>query len=158
MSNSWHVWQKRVRIGETHIGKGVFALRRFRAGQVIGVVQGIVSNDPAYGSRYCMDLGNHRTLEPIAPFRYVNHSCQPSAEIVGLAYGDRPADHANQLLLEALRDIEPGQEITIDYAWRADAAIPCLCGSAKCRGWVVDQEEIVLVGSREIASEVDTRS
>jgi len=30
--------------------------------------------------RYCMDIGNGRVLEPHAPFRYVNHSCEPNCE------------------------------------------------------------------------------
>src|SRR6476619_2302017 len=107
MANSWHVWQKRVRVGETPVGKGVFALRAFRKGQVIGVIQGVAASDPQYGSEYCMDLGENRTLEPIAPFRYLNHSCQPNAELVGIVHSR--LGPTGQLLLEAARDISAGE-------------------------------------------------
>lgn len=153
MANSWHVWKKRVRVGNTPVGRGVFALRDFRPRQVIGVIQGVVCRDPAYGSAYCMDLGGNRSLEPIAPFRYLNHSCQPNAEIVGLAYGRHETDWADQLLVEALGEIPSGDEITIDYAWTADCAIPCLCGSADCRGWVVDPRELGQMRSPLIESQ-----
>jgi hypothetical protein len=145
MANSWHVVHKRVRVGETALGKAVFAIRRFQKDQVIGVIQGAVIDDPEYGSSYCMDLGNDRSLEPIAPFRYLNHSCDPNAEIFSFTYGPYSSDRPNQLFLQALRPIKPGDEITIDYAWTADCAIPCLCGSTKCRGWVVDEAELAII-------------
>lgn len=135
MSHSWHAWPNRVQIGETPVGKGVFARRAFRRGQVIGVIQGIVSGDAHYGSAYAMDLGQGRSLEPIPPFRYLNHSCQPNAEIVSLEYANR--GRTDQLLLEAIADIAVGEEIRIDYAWQPEHAIPCLCGSSQCRGWIV---------------------
>jgi hypothetical protein len=139
MGNSWHNWQKRVRIGETPVGKGIFALRPFRRGQVIGVIQGVVCTDPQYGSAYCMDIGGNRSLEPIAPFRYLNHSCEPNAELVGITH-ERHGP-TGQLLLESTRDILPGEELTIDYAWQAEHAIPCHCGSQNCRGLIVCKEE-----------------
>jgi hypothetical protein len=145
MGNSWHVWQKRVRVGETPMGKGIFALRSFRRSQVIGIIQGIVCTDPEYGSAYCMDIGENRSLEPIAPFRYLNHCCDPNAELVGIAHLRHGP--TGQLLLEAARDIPCGEEITIDYAWQAEHAIPCQCGSAKCRGWIVSAEEWLRQGA-----------
>lgn len=142
MGHSWHVWHKRVRVGETHLGKAVFALRPFRAKQTIGVIQGVICHDPQYSSDYCMDLGQNRSLEPIPPFRYVNHSCDPNAELVSIDWGHEGVTRADQLLLEALRDIAVGEEITIDYAWNPEAAIKCHCGSANCRGWIVDEAKL----------------
>jgi len=40
------------------------------------------------------------------------------------------------------KDIKQGDELTIDYAWSADAAIPCGCGSKNCRGYVVSEKEL----------------
>jgi hypothetical protein len=139
VSKSYHAWQSRVRVGDTTVGRGVFALRRFRPGKIIGVIQGIVCHDPEYGSAYCMDLGENRSLEPIAPFRYLNHSCEPNAEIVSIA--NAPRQRTDQLFLEAVREIRPGDQITIDYAWSSDDAIPCQCGAAACRGWIVDESQ-----------------
>jgi len=77
------------------------------------------------------------------PFRYLNHSCQPNCELFSWETDDSPP-HV-RLCLQSLMPIEPGKELTIDYAWPADAAIPCVCGAAGCRGWIVSQEELVLL-------------
>ena len=145
MSRSWHVWQNRVRIDDTPVGKGLFALRSFRKEQVVGVIQGRIIDDAAYGSLYCMDLGGTRSLEPIEPFRYLNHSCEPNCELFNWDYGEFHSQPPRQLFLSALRTIRLGEELTIDYAWSADAAIPCLCGSRNCRGWVVDESQLELL-------------
>lgn len=129
-----------VRIGRTPLGRGVFARRRFRAEQVIGIVRGQVIDDPAYTSNYCMDLGKGRSLEPAAPFRFLNHSCDPNCELFSWETDD-PAP-ADRLWLQALRRIEPGEELTIDYAWPVEDAIPCGCGAAVCRSWIVSMEEL----------------
>jgi uncharacterized protein len=152
MSNSWHVLHRRVRLADSALGKGVFALRAFRPGQVIGVIQGVVVDDPAYGSSYCMDLGEGRALEPISPFRYLNHCCQPNAEIITFNYGPDCRDKPSQLFLEAIAPIATGDELTLDYAWSAKAAIPCLCGSSQCRGWIVAEEQLALLTPEPAAS------
>jgi len=46
-----------------------------------------------------------------------------------------------EIWVEALRDIMPNEELTIDYAWPADRAMRCLCGQPQCRGWIVDPAE-----------------
>ena len=46
-----------------------------------------------------------------------------------------------EIWVEAVRDILPNEELTIDYAWPADRAVKCLCGTSKCRGWIVDPTE-----------------
>ncbi len=54
-------------------------------------------------------------------------------------------DEDAEIWVEAIRDILPGEELTIDYSWPADRAMRCLCGSPNCRGWVVDPAELHLV-------------
>jgi len=56
---------------------------------------------------------------------YINHSCTPNA-FTRTLYG--------QLIFFALRDIEPGEEITIDYesTLHADSK-RCTCGANNCR-------------------------
>ena len=46
-----------------------------------------------------------------------------------------------EIWVEAIRDIMPNEELTIDYAWPADRAARCLCGQPQCRGWIVDPAE-----------------
>ena len=46
-----------------------------------------------------------------------------------------------EIWVEAMQDIMPNEELTIDYAWTADRAMKCLCGKPSCRGWIVDPSE-----------------
>ncbi len=59
---------------------------------------------------------------------YINHSCTPNA-FTRTLYG--------QLIFFALRDIQPGDEITIDYyqTLHPDSK-RCYCGAATCRGTI----------------------
>ena len=59
-------------------------------------------------------------------FRYVNHSCEPNT-FMRLYKG--------RVEFYALRRVEVGEELTCDYGpTHHDGALPCRCGSAKCRG------------------------
>lgn len=55
------------------------------------------------------------------PERFLNHSCEPSTYVVGRSD-------------VALRDIQPGEEITSDYLDLDTEDFQCKCGSKKCRG------------------------
>lgn len=57
---------------------------------------------------------------------YINHSCEPNA-FMKILYG--------HILFIALRDIEPGEEITIDYESTLHSNDKkCICGAPTCRG------------------------
>ena len=60
--------------------------------------------------------------------QYVNHSCTPNS-YVRITYG--------HVLFFALRDIHPGEEITLDYveSYHPDTK-RCLCGAPDCRGTI----------------------
>jgi uncharacterized protein len=137
------VAQAWVRVGKVPFGKGVFARRDIPQGTVIGEVEGRVIDDANYATSYCIDLGGTLSLEPRAPFRFLNHCCTPNSTlcIAEVTYDDgSPAP--SEVTIEALEDIPKGAEVTIDYRWAAFGAIKCLCGSPKCRGWVVAEEEL----------------
>jgi len=88
-------------------GKGVFALCRFREGQYIGTFEGRpTTEDGTYVLWLIEDDGSETGIRGENDLRFLNHSRRPNAELLG-------AD------LYALRDIEPGSEIYIDYgeAW-----------------------------------------
>ena len=59
---------------------------------------------------------------------YINHSCQPNA-YMRTVYG--------HVLFFAIRDIRPGEEITIDYeqTLHPDSKL-CRCGAKNCRGTI----------------------
>ncbi len=130
---------KSVRIGMTRVGKGLFARRRYPAQTVIGEIKGEIIDDPHYGSDYCMNVGNGQILEPEAPFRYVNHSCEPNCEFDVFDLPEpRKLNRHRRVFLISLREIKPGEELTIHYHWSAASAIGCRCQSPSCRGWIVD--------------------
>ena len=57
---------------------------------------------------------------------YINHSCEPNAYMRTAA--------GQHVLIFALRDIEPGEEITIDYRDpHHPAGGECRCGAPNCR-------------------------
>jgi SET domain-containing protein len=59
---------------------------------------------------------------------YMNHSCEPNA-YMKILYG--------HILFMALRDIEPGEEITIDYESTLHSNKKrCICGAPSCRGTI----------------------
>ncbi len=132
-----------VRIGDTPCGLGVFARRKFRPRETIADITGRIVDDPDYWSEYCIDLGDGRVLEPDAPIRFINHSCQPNCLLVDSArWDDQTGEYYIATRLKALVAISAGDELTIDYAWPASCAIPCLCGSPQCRGWIVAPQEL----------------
>jgi len=133
-----------LRVGPTHVGYGVFASRRIKAGVVIGEIEGTVLDAHPADPSYCMELPGGKLLEPAPPLRFVNHSCDPNCEIF-YWFDDDSGPEEDRLWLQTIRSIEPGEEFSIDYCWPADAAIPCLCGASNCRKWIVDPEELHLL-------------
>ena len=114
----------------------------------VGRVTGKVIQNSDYGSEYCIDLSNGTALEPAAPFKYLNHSCEPNCELVLWRVPWDTGEVTLEVWLHTLRRVRADEELTIDYAWPATAAIPCQCNSANCREWVVAAEELPLVKRR----------
>ena len=130
-----------VSVGKSEFGLGVFAARSFRARQRIAHIRGKHFDDPEYGSDYCIGIGE-AALEPYPPFRFLNHCCRPNCELLEIEFEDEQGERTSELWLEACTTIRPGEELTIDYAWPAEVAIPCGCGDPECRGWIVAAEEL----------------
>jgi hypothetical protein len=151
-----HYEQQGVRVSQSAHGLGVFSLRPFHSHQLIGPIDGQVQDDPQYESEYCMEFGKNLALEPAPPFRYLNHSCHPNCALVEVESRTRRTPGADtELWLEALAEIEPGDQMTIDYAWPAAGAIPCDCGEPDCRGWIVaaDERDLIDRAKRLLADE-----
>ncbi len=132
----------RIKIGPTPYGLGVFATDPIPAGTELGEVLGTIIEDFDYESDYCMDLGDALSLEPDPPYRYVNHSCEPNCQLWEIEIEEDQDENRPVLVLEAIRDIAADDQLTIDYAWPADEAIPCGCESALCRGYIVCRDEL----------------
>jgi SET domain-containing protein len=59
---------------------------------------------------------------------YINHSCEPNA-FMKILY--------KHILFVALRDIQPGEEITIDYESTLHSDDKkCICRARDCRGTI----------------------
>lgn len=68
-----------------------------------------------------------RWIDPIQPFKSLNHSCQPNAGVTGIKR------------LIALKDIEAEEEITIDYSTIVGNPLwemRCSCGTQLCRSTI----------------------
>ena len=135
-----------VRASAVH-GLGVFAAQRIRKGtRVIEYLGERVShaeadrryeNKDADDSHTFLFIVDERTVIDAGvdgnEARFVNHACRPNCESV---IEDR------RVFIDALRTIEPGEELTYDYQIQreaddppdVDAVFACRCGSAGCRG------------------------
>jgi uncharacterized protein len=128
-------------------GMGVFASRRIASGtRIIEYLGERVSHseaDQRYESKDRLDnhtflfIVDRRTVIDAGVHgneaRFINHACQPNCESV--------IEDA-RVFIEALRTIQPGEELTYDYQIQreaddppdVDAIFACHCGFAKCRG------------------------
>ena len=127
-------------------GKGAFARRRISRGtRIIEYVGERITHEEA-DARYddaamdrhhtCLMTVNRRWVIDAAvggnDARFINHSCRPNCEIV-VSRG--------RVFIDALADIEPGEELCYDYAYEREAGddelaetrFPCHCGAPGCR-------------------------
>ncbi|HZF16628.1 MAG TPA: SET domain-containing protein-lysine N-methyltransferase [Steroidobacteraceae bacterium] len=133
-------------------GRGVFALRRIEKGaRVIEYVGERISHEEAdrrYEDRPESD--NHTFLFIVDKrtvidagvggneARYINHACDPNCETV---------IEQRRIFIEALRDIEPGEELNYDYQIQREDDDPpnvdeiwaCRCGTRACRGTMLGE-------------------
>jgi hypothetical protein len=67
------------------------------------------------------------------PARFINHSCAPNCEA---------QMEDGHIWIAARRDIQPGEEITFNYAYDLEDYMdyPCHCGSPGCVGYIVAEE------------------
>ncbi|MDO5554416.1 MAG: SET domain-containing protein-lysine N-methyltransferase [Planctomycetia bacterium] len=124
-------------------GTGLFAAVSFKRGQPVGRIHGTLKPH-GWRSEYCMAFMDG-AIEPDAPYRFVNHSCDPNCELIEWEITNEDnCEKVYELWLHTRRPVTQNEELTIDYAWDWLAAIPCHCGSPLCRGWICKQEELPL--------------
>ena len=113
-------------------GQGVFAARRIEAGEVI--IDGgreLLTEDeldalPPDEKMFVSVIDGHTVLM-LPPARFVNHSCNPNA---------RGTDQRDV----AIRVIEAGEEVTVDYVAEEvpGLRLECNCKAPNCRGLLVN--------------------
>ena len=77
--------------------------------------------------------------------RWINHSCDPNSVVDSRWFS---VEKTVLAWWSAIRDIAVGEEITYDYCFAAQVAEPCNCGSPRCRGLIVDEDEVANVAPR----------
>jgi hypothetical protein len=123
-------------------GRGLFARAAIGLGEIVAVKGGHVLTaaqwaalEPALGAAE-IQIADDLVIAPVRPdhreggMLYTNHSCDPNLAIQG------------QIVLVAMRDIAPGEELTIDWATTDDGdyTLHCRCGSPRCRGTVTGKD------------------
>ena len=123
-------------------GYGVVATRAFALGERICDVDGILWHaSEAQDDRYSLWVDGDFYFDMVDQTRFINHSCDPNAEIDAELDGNGGA----WATVVALRAIAADEELTYDYAFPAALAEPCSCGARNCRGYIVDADEQGLV-------------
>ena len=139
-----------VRNSSVH-GSGVFALRRIRKGTTIIEYQGDRVSHDEVDERYAdkLESDSHTFLFTVDSkividagvngndARFINHGCDPSCESTIVS---------KRVFIEAIRTINPGEELCYDYAIGRDPDDPpdvdeifaCRCGAAGCRGSMLE--------------------
>jgi hypothetical protein len=130
-------------------GLGGFAIRKIDRGTRIAEYTGERMTEAEVDERYADQPDDHTFIFHVEgdvyvdasrggnDSRFINHSCDPNCEsevVDGRVY------------IVALRDIEPGEELTYDYALEPGEEIPpsgalpyaCRCGSPRCRGTMLE--------------------
>jgi SET domain-containing protein len=134
-------------------GMGAFALKRIRKGTHVIEYLGERITPAESDKRYeRLDKPEHTFLFTVDDdlvvdatwkgnvARYINHSCDPNCESV---------IERRHIWIKAIRNIEPGEELTYDYnlelpgrrpkGWRESYA--CRCGAPSCRGTLLAPRE-----------------
>lgn len=117
-------------------GQGAFAAEPVRARLKIGEIRGdsiSVAEARIRATRseriMIVELSARKAIDfsrSADPMRFTNHSCRPNARLV---------IRNGRVEFYALRDITPGEEITVDYGeTHHEGRLACRCGAPGCRG------------------------
>lgn len=130
-----------VRTSRIH-RRGCYTTHRIREGarviEYTGPRISVEEGDRRYDGKtvtYLFGLKNGKqVIDGRGKARYINHSCDPNCtteEIKG------------RIWIIALRDIEPGEELSYDYMlYDGQGDAPCRCGAKNCRGTLYSPAEM----------------
>ena len=132
-----------VRTSVIH-GSGAFATRALEPEELIGRYTGKVYAAAAVSERdwdhavtFVFGLSDGSVIDGAQggnATRHINHSCSPNC--VAFEVESNPGEL--RIVIEAMRRIEAGEELFLDYSLDAEVDSPedfaCSCGSAQCRG------------------------
>jgi len=107
---------KPYRVGRSRTGLGLFATKPIKKGSKIiryfgPLLDSKKKKDDAIENKYLFELNNRWTIDGSVRknvARYINHACKPNAES-----DVRP--RKRKVVIRAIKNIEPGEEINYDY-------------------------------------------
>src|SRR5712672_1296308 len=108
--------KKPYRIGRSSTGLGLFATKPIKKGTKIVRYFGPLldckkKKDDAVENKYLFELNNRWTIDGSVRkniARYINHACKPNAE-------SDVKPRKRKVVIRAIKNIEPGEEINYDY-------------------------------------------
>ena len=133
-------------------GRGAFAIAKIPKNTRIIEYKGDVitwaevwrryPSDDADGTQnhtFLFEIDDDRVIDATQrnfPAKWINHSCAPNCTATG---------EGDQIFIESLRTIRPGEELAYDYkitlqerhSAKVKARYKCLCGTRKCRGTIL---------------------
>lgn len=136
-------------------GTGVFAARDIAAEEEIVYYEGrLVTHaqaDDEYvdnGHTFLFTLNDTYVIDAGIDgneARWINHSCEPNCEPV-LEESEEGDPARDRVIIQAMRAIRAGEELTYDYGITTDEPITaevralwaCRCGSPRCRGVLLE--------------------
>jgi len=131
--------EKILIVKNTKNGRGVFANRDFKKGEIIFEFHGNFCTYEELPTPYnevedhYVQIGENLYMGPSGDIDdFFNHSCDPNS---GLKINDK------KVFLIAIKDIKKDNEITYDYSTTMDEddwEMDCNCGSKNCRGRIRD--------------------
>ena len=137
----------RIEVRESGVhGHGVYAMESIAKGtRIIEYTGQRVSwegapNDENDPHTFNFGLDNGEVINPEIggnDARWINHCCDPNCEAI---------EEDDRIFIDALRDIQAGEELFYDYALEIDEPITeeskkkfaCHCGSSNCSGTMLD--------------------
>ena len=130
-------------------GYGVVATRDFAESEVVADIDGVTFRLPdPRDDTYALYIAPGVLYDIVDQTRFVNHSCQPNCYVET----GQSADGQAWARLITLRAISTGEELSFDYAFHAESAVPCHCGTPSCRRFIVCEEELSVVLASRAAS------
>ena len=108
--------KKPYRIGRSPTGLGLFATKRIKKGTRIiryfgPLLDSKKKKEDAIENKYLFELTNRWTIDGSVRAnvaRYINHACKPNAE-------SDVKPRKRKVVIRAIKNIEPGDEINYDY-------------------------------------------
>ena len=107
---------KPYRVGRSRTGLGLFATKPIKKGAKIvryfgPLLDSKKKKDDAIENKYLFELNNRWTIDGSVRkniARYINHACKPNAE-------SDVSPRKRKVVIRAIKNIEPGEEINYDY-------------------------------------------